>query len=563
MMAKAATTFAAVSFLSLWHVCDANAFLKKYDVAFMASQGTNAAEVEKNLLEEIKGYMRQGVQDEHLRETQEVFEPIWPALPKNEFGNLDSATARYALHRFFVQRHGWHIRGLESDTAANATDGAPSGSVMKDKVPGFLLELFKKALNGRGFRMDSLVVLASTIERLIHEETSDRLQEAYAGLGLSTASTSSLEEAQTAMEAYAASIIGGSSLPPLSKLKPGQVKKLLVKFGKRYPAWADTQMWLRDVENTEMYLTKERTNSFKEEAAYSIADVQSFADAVAEGFGSFQNLECRHLKDTLLEAEEGDTGRVKLSNFYKKNLESGNSWYFAEPVEQLRAQGALEEKAGFGEPRVLVANYLTSQGNCLGDSGFYSICCINECDGIVAKLEKQINAPRAPPAQIARLVAEITSDTVDAPRTLSPQLLQRLNEVAKSMDGQVVLHSRLFQQWMHFAFPRECPKVSFTTSKELQKGGAATVTQSKKDIKQYVDNAQTLVDNSEESFFKMESLYVAQDLPQVIFGMKSAGKFAAMGGLGLVASTQLVKNGLGMGGSKVAGQFNLPKEHFV
>merc|ERR1719352_713828 len=127
------------------------------------------------------------------------------------------------------------------------------------------------------------------------------------------------------------------------------------------------------------------------------------AEVVSERFGSFQNLECRHLKETLLEVEEGDTGRVKLSDFYKKNLESQNNWYFAERLAHLREQGALEEKT-FGEPRVIVANYITGKGNCFGDSGFYSICCINECDHLVAKLEQEVVGPRAPASQIASLV---------------------------------------------------------------------------------------------------------------------------------------------------------------
>ena len=43
------------------------------------------------------------------------------------------------------------------------------------------------------------------------------------------------------------------------------------------------------------------------------------------------------------------------------------------------------------------------------------------------------------------------------PRALSPSLLSRLDEIAAKHDGTVQLHSRLFAQWLHHAFPRECP----------------------------------------------------------------------------------------------------------
>merc|ERR1711879_261963 len=57
------------------------------------------------------------------------------------------------------------------------------------------------------------------------------------------------------------------------------------------------------------------------------------------------------------------------------------------------------------------------------------------------------------------------STTVPSNRTLPAWLLRRLDEVATHHGGQVPLHGRLFAQWMHHAYPRECryPHVSGTT----------------------------------------------------------------------------------------------------
>merc|ERR1719395_175173 len=55
------------------------------------------------------------------------------------------------------------------------------------------------------------------------------------------------------------------------------------------------------------------------------------------------------------------------------------------------------------------------------------------------------------------LVSELSSSSVAAPRKLSEVLRQRLDEIAEIHGGSVQLHGRLFAQWMHHAFPRECP----------------------------------------------------------------------------------------------------------
>merc|ERR1719277_2709418 len=94
--------------------------------------------------------------------------------------------------------------------------------------------------------------------------------------------------------------------------------------------------------------------------------------------------------------------------------------------------------------------------NCLKASDYYAVCCFNECDSLLDKVESKIAAPYAKPADIADIISNLQSDTVDAPRNLSIALLSRLDEIARTHAGQVPLHGRLFAQWMHHAYPREC-----------------------------------------------------------------------------------------------------------
>merc|ERR1740120_233606 len=72
-------------------------------------------------------------------------------------------------------------------------------------------------------------------------------------------------------------------------------------------------------------------------------------------------------------------------------------------------------------------------------------------------LERSIAAPTASSGRVAELVAGMRSDSVDAPRNLSASVLSRLDEIAERHDGVVPLHGRLFAQWMHHAYPLECP----------------------------------------------------------------------------------------------------------
>jgi len=104
-----------------------------------------------------------------------------------------------------------------------------------------------------------------------------------------------------------------------------------------------------------------------------------------------------------------------------------------------------------------VPNYIMSRPNCLEASNLYAICCRNECEDLMSHLETQIGSSAAEPRKIAELVANLPSDMVPTPRNLSQPLVDRLYQVARNHYGRVPLHGRLFAQWMHHAYPRECP----------------------------------------------------------------------------------------------------------
>jgi len=229
-----------------------------------------------------------------------------------------------------------------------------------------------------------------------------------------------------------------------------------------YPDWPATYMWVEDFHHTHDFVLGSRRNPFVTQGDSYESSV-SFAHELGHHFGSFQDLECKSLKGRLVEMEHQGTGRVRLSRFYEGGV--NGDWTLSESVAYLRNLGVVDETDP-NRPSVVIANYMISKTNCLTASGFYSVCCSDECEGLRQRLEQDIAAPSAAPARIAELVSALHSDTVDAPRNLSAALLDRLQGIGKLHGGLVPLHGRLFAQWMHHAYPRECPfpHVSGTTN---------------------------------------------------------------------------------------------------
>merc|ERR1719408_621665 len=134
-----------------------------------------------------------------------ILQPIFAALPKNQHGRLGHAAVGYALHRLFVSRHGWVIKGLASN-GGSWNSSSPAG-VLTDQVPAYIENMFEERLAGKGLRLADVAVLASTIEHLIHNEAVGRLGNAFNVHALPVTSPLSDEEATTVLDTYMMSYI--------------------------------------------------------------------------------------------------------------------------------------------------------------------------------------------------------------------------------------------------------------------------------------------------------------------------------------------------------------------
>lgn len=364
-----------------------------------------------------------------------ILRPIVGSLPKNVDGNLEPAGVRYALNRYFAHQHGWRIKSLEPegmDCDESSRDGPIFG--------------IAKSIEERARSLREVVELAAIIEELIHEEALQRLRLAYKVEGLEVSADISDQDAEKVMDMYMATYVIGGNIDGLDHSHA----MTLVKQAFTDEYWTRSEQFVRDVRKK---VAKEAclASECPDRTSWKFEEITKIAVEVGDGFGPFRHEEFTALKTALMSMESKYAQCVPLGKFYGSGM-----WQFGESADYLKFLGALEA-SNERIPHVIIPNYLNAHSNCLTVSSMYSQCFVNECDDIISYLEQQLLAEDATPKEIGELVAALPSSSVDAPRTLSHSLLNHLGDISSLHSGRVPLHSRLFSQWLHFAYPRECP----------------------------------------------------------------------------------------------------------
>jgi len=376
------------------------------------------------------------------RQFENELRSMYLTLPKNEYGTLEPAAVRYALHRYFVQKHGWYVKGLEP--AGQSWNSTGATDVMKTRVPLYIQSLFEKRAHGKGLGLHDLAVFAATMADFVQNEALADVMDLYAAFKIPTTTVSSKHDVDLVMRAYILQLLDNYTITSMQEFHESEQYMI-----EDYPDWENFQMWVEDLRQTAMW-----SRSSLAVQDYTLESVVHEVISLNENLGKYQDISCKTLKGGLVDIEYKNTGRVLLTDFYREGLKG--EFLFIEHADFLRKLGALDESDP-KHPSVIIANYLASQANCLASTSFHSVCCIDECEGLMGSLERSIAAPTASVDRIAGLVAQLHSDTVDAPRNLSTSLISRLQEIADVHDGVVPLHGRLFAQWMHHAYPLECP----------------------------------------------------------------------------------------------------------
>jgi len=409
------------------------------------------AEVESSLRESLEAVLGggDGAAAKQLATIEARIWQTYQALPKNDVGRLAPRGVRYLVHNYFAREHGWLIKGLEPHGNQANVSEVHEMSILQDKAPALVESLLEARRADHGLSLGDTVVMVAVLERLIFDESLALLQASYTLNRQSPAETLDEDSVHEVLTSYLL-LFEMSNKGNLTDVRGHQMlKSRAAKAGGSWPTMVEYE---QDAVFNYDFARQPQTNPFVEKR-YSFEATAEIVEALTHGYGKWQNTECRQMKSDLMDLDPDGTGRVPLSKFYSQP--EGAEYQFTESVDYLRQIGALDETTT-GGPRVRIANYMAGPSNCIAFFIYYFVCCVSDCEGLLNELEAKVRAPTAQAERLLGLVSNMSSSTVDAPR-LSQQLVGKLHEIAERNNGEVPLHGRLFAQWLHHAFPNECP----------------------------------------------------------------------------------------------------------
>merc|ERR1719191_1422455 len=394
-----------------------------------------------------------------LENIEKSLAPIFRALPKNNQGRLSAPVMRYSVQRYFSQQYGWVVKGFEPHAlAANISD---TSGVMQSKLPEYIRTALEEKFAQSGFSLKDVAVMVAAVERLTFDEVIRGIELAFQLNNLDTGDELDLELYGEVLISYMVTEMfeaQWNSEGRTDQAKHAQNKESIVRM---YPHWHTTLGFMSDLIWSEEYESLHRRNPFTNHdeltKIYTFDDAARIGQRISEVFGSWSNHECHDIKDPLVKMDVKATGRVKLSEFYGSSQNGGGGWQYLEAPEYLRQLGALDDSSTRLGPQVIIANYVAGMSNCITSTPYYSICCLNHCDEVYQHLEAAIPASTASPAEIIHAVETMPDTSFIEAWNVSASLRSRLEEVAAVHNGKIPLHGRLMAQWLHYAFPRDCP----------------------------------------------------------------------------------------------------------
>jgi hypothetical protein len=389
------------------------------------------------------------VASDRLVAVEKLLTPMWRVLPKNEHGLVEWRMVRYLAHRYFMQQSSLLVRGFEPMRQVNASHlGTPD--ILGQGVMQTALD---ESRSPRGFSLKDAVAMVTTLEQLVSDAESTLLETVYKQLRRAPQQRLGHDQLYEVAEAYMIHWMLGDqddAIPILMKNKTLLAEVL--------PKWHDIKQFMAGEVKAMEFRRQRAPQPGHAEAAltgrFSFEEAHETVGGFTKRFASFWESECQVIKKSLVELDKTGTGRVPLKDFYGANADG--EWRFGESEAYLRELGALDESSPWKGKQVIIPNYMQGASNCIVTTPHYLVCCVSECEAVLNEIEDHVGAPVAQPSVILSLVSNMTGLDDVAPElgaTLKTQLLR----IAETHGGSVPIHGRLFAQWLHYVFPRECP----------------------------------------------------------------------------------------------------------
>merc|ERR1719197_2131254 len=110
----------------------------------LANKHALLAELEQELGSEHRSFT-----ERRLAKIEESLRPLYDAMPRNSNGLLGHSAVTFLLHRVFVLRHGWFVRGLDPEDKANSAFNESSATAMLGyESTSSIQQIFEKRLGG-------------------------------------------------------------------------------------------------------------------------------------------------------------------------------------------------------------------------------------------------------------------------------------------------------------------------------------------------------------------------------------------------------------------------------
>lgn len=403
-------------------------------------------------MEEVMGCGSRKVSQEGLARIKNAIENMWNTMPKNSYGNLEWRSLRYVAHRYFMHKSSMLIRGMEPQLAL-MDSGTGAAEILSNQVPDHVNEMLGGEQAKRGYDIDDGVSLLAALEQLVFDSESVLLEDVYDTVRVDKNSLLTAKHMKRLLEGYMVHWMLGEDKDSINILMQNRT---LLETG--FPHWSDIKGF---IEGRIRFMDFQRAQSARAGFArtlmdkrYSFDDAHTVIGGITQTFQGYWESECITMKLQLAGMDKTGTGRVKLSDFYGTGMDA--DWRFGESESYLRQLGVLDESSPWIGKQVIIPNYLLAASNCIVSTPHYLICCQNECESLLRDIEQSIGTPMADPQRVLEIVGNLTSSSVEEQR-LPDALVDQLQIVAKAHNGMVPLHGRLFAQWMHYAYPHECP----------------------------------------------------------------------------------------------------------
>lgn len=381
-----------------------------------------------------------GTSAQRLFAVEEIVRSTFEAFAKNPAGKVPPQAIHSIVRSYFMEEHGWLLTGFEFSSARSIK--LQEASILKDKAPAFVEALNAVEKLDHGLSLSDVCSIVAAIEQLILNESVDLLKGAYTLNKLSVLDQLNEVSLDDVLTSYLVIFREGSDQRNFTDFRKHQVYK------------RHAQKHTEDWDNLVTFERESVANAAHSGQFYSFEEASQIVRDLAMKYGDWQNSECGEIKDKLIELASDGSGRVPFQKFHDEPPHP--HYRFTETLDYLRNISAVDDSQD-GSPQIFLANYVSSQSNCIASSQYYSVCCLSECELLVNELEEKTQSSEVPLQQFLEAIAAISTSTVKAPRVLSEELVKKAHSIVANHWGLIPFHSGEFRQWLHHAFPNECP----------------------------------------------------------------------------------------------------------